>query len=77
MLTRYTVIQEIYVAFEDGREVWFLDSAYNRNDDILIGAESEVTALICTRHGLARLPLDWELVPIPDVGTFKKWFGIE
>ncbi len=77
MRTRYTVIQEIYVAFEDGREVWFLDSAYTRNDDILIGTESEVTALICIRHGLARLPLDWELVPIPDVWTFKKWFGIE
>ena len=77
MRTRYTVIQEICVAFEDSREVWFLDSAYTRNDDILIGTESEVTALICTRHGFAGLPLDWELVPIPDVGTFKKWFGIE
>ncbi len=47
MRTRYTVIHEICVAFEDGREVWFLDSAYTRNDDILIGTESEVTAIIC------------------------------
>lgn len=77
MRTRYTVIREIYVAFEDGRELWFLDSAYTRNDDILIGTESEVTAFICTRHGFGSLPLDWELVRIPNVVTFKKWFGIE
>jgi hypothetical protein len=76
MRTRYTVIRDIYVAFEDGREVWFLDSAYTRNDEILVGTESEVSVLICTRHRLASLPLDWELVPIPDVETFKKWFGI-
>jgi hypothetical protein len=76
MRTRYTVIREIYVAFEDGREVWFLDSAYTRNDDILIGTESEVEALVCNRHGFPIFPLDWELVRIPDVGTFKKWFGI-
>ena len=76
MRTRYTVIQEIYVAFEDGREVWFLNSAYTRNDDILIGPESEVRALVCTRHGFVALPKDWELVRIPDVGTFKKWLGI-
>jgi hypothetical protein len=77
MRTRYTVIQEIYVAFEDGGEVWFLDSAYTRNDYILIGTENEVTANICARHGFAALPLDWELIPIPDAGAFKKWFGIE
>jgi hypothetical protein len=76
MRTRRTVIREIHVAFEDGREVWFLDSAHTRNDDILIGTESEVTALICTRHGFASFPLDWELVRIPDVRTFKKWFDV-
>lgn len=76
MRTRHTVIREIYVAFEDGRELWFLDSAYTRNDDILIGSESEVKAIVCSRHGFVAFPLDWELVRIPDVETFKKWFGI-
>ena len=76
MRNGYTVVREIYVAFEDGREVWFLDSAYTRNDDILMGPETEVKALVCSRHGFVRFPSDWELVPIPDVVTFKKWFGI-
>lgn len=76
MRTRETVIREIYVAFEDGREVWYVESAYTRNDDIVIGSESEVKAFVCTQHGFAVFPSDWELVRIPDVGTFKKWFGI-
>lgn len=46
MRTRCTVIQEINVAFENDREVWFLDWAYTRNDDILLGTESQATALI-------------------------------
>ena len=76
MRTRYTVIREIYVAFQDGREVWFLDSAYTRNDDIVIGPKKEVEALVCRRHEFVGLPSDWELVRIPDIETFKKWFGI-
>ena len=76
MRTRYTLIREIYVAFEDGREVWFLDSAYTRNDDILIGPRAEVEALVCRRHRFARLPPDWELVLIPDAATFREWFTI-
>jgi hypothetical protein len=76
MRTRDTVIKEIYVAFEKNREVWFLDSAYSRNDDILIGPRWEVEAILRKRHGFAVMPIDWELKQIPDVDTFKKWFGI-
>ena len=76
MRTRYTVIREVYVAFENGDEVWFLDSARTRNDDVFLGPEHEVRALICKRHGFVRFPPDWEITRIPDVRIFERWFGI-
>ena len=76
MRTRYTVIREIYVAFDEGREVWFLDSAYTRHDDILIGSRAKVEAFVCEQHGFVGLPSDWDLIRIPDVETFDDWFGI-
>ena len=75
-MDRYTVIREIYVAFEDGREVWFLDSSFTRNDDIRIGPKAEVEPLVCSRHGFGGFPFDWELIRIPDVETFRKRFDI-
>jgi hypothetical protein len=76
MRNRETVIREVYVAFEDGREVWYVESAYTRNDDIVIGSESEVRAFVCARHGFDVFPSNWALVRIPNVETFKEWFGI-
>jgi hypothetical protein len=76
MRTRYTVIREIYDAFEERREVWVLESGYTRNDDILIGPRAEVEALIRSRHGFSDIPSDWELVLIPDIETFRAWFTI-
>jgi len=76
MRTRETVIREIQVAFEDRREVWYVDSNYTRNDDIVIGSQSEVKAFVCAFHGFAGFPSEWELVRIPNTETFEKWFGI-
>ncbi len=76
MRTRESAIREIYIAFEDGREVWYVESNYTRNDDILIGSHSEVEAFVCAQHGFDAFPSDWELVLIPDIETFNELFGI-